>query len=138
MSPEQLLGELEGDGGYVIGDLEAGTATVLRLRPGDVDVVMVVAQPTAKSIDVAARATRTARHRHMQVIVVANRVRDEDDLEAVRSAVGDVEIVAVPEDPAIVGADRDGRAPLDAAGASPAVRAMTALADRLAGARAQP
>ena len=131
MSPEQLLGELEGEGKVVVADLEAGTGTLLRLPPGQADVVLVVAQPTAKAIEVATRAARIAANRGARVVVVANRVHGDDDLAALHSRFADHELVAVPDDPAVLRADRDGEAPLDAAPDSPAMLALVDLADRL-------
>jgi CO dehydrogenase maturation factor len=129
-----LLGELESDDQIVIGDLEAGVGTVLRLQDGQADVVVVVAQPTAKSIEVARRAIQVATRRDHRVVVVANRVRDDADLDEIRAVVGDEqELVVVPDDPAIAEADRDGRAPIDVDSTAPGVRAIVALADRLAG-----
>jgi CO dehydrogenase maturation factor len=133
VSPEQLLGELESGDQIVIGDLEAGIGTVVRLQEGQADVIVVVAQPTAKSLDVACRAVRVAANRTTRVIVVANRVRDEDELATIVAAVGeDQEIVVVPEDAAIAEADRDGRAAIDVDADAPGVRAIIELADRLA------
>ena len=133
MSPEQLLGELQRtqDDRIVIGDLEAGTGTLLRMAASQVDAALVVAEPSAKAVDIAARAVRTAAHRGIRVIVVANRVRDEDDVARVQAAVGNHEVVAVPDDPGIGRADREGRAPIDAAPDGAGVRALTALAERL-------
>ncbi len=129
-----MLGELESDDQIVIGDLEAGVGTVLRLQDGQADVVVVVAQPTAKSIEVARRAIQVATRRDHRVVVVANRVRDDADLDEIRAVVGDEqELVVVPDDPAIAEADRDGRAPIDVDSTAPGVRAIVALADRLAG-----
>jgi len=133
VSPEQLLGELEGEGQVVVGDLEAGVGTVLRLQPGMADAVVVVAQPTAKSIDIAARATRIAASREVEVLVVANRVRDDHDLALIREAFGEHEIFVVPDDPAILRADQEGLAPIDVDGDAPGVAAIGALAERLAG-----
>ncbi len=136
VSAEQLLGEIEGEDHIVIGDLEAGIGTVLRLQPGQADVVLVVVQPTAKSIDVARRALRLATERIPRLIVIANRVRDDEDLEVIRAAVGDEpEMVVIPDEPAIAEADRDGRAAIDVDPDAPGVRALIELADRLAGMR---
>jgi CO dehydrogenase maturation factor len=126
-----LLGELEGDIGFVICDMEAGLGTVSRIAPGQVDVVVVVAEPTAKGIDVARRAAQIGATR-AHVIVVANRVRDGADLETVRAAIGDREVVAVPEEQAILEADREGLAPIDFDAVAPGVQAITRLAARLA------
>jgi len=133
VSAEQLLGELEGDSKIIVGDLEAGIGTVLRLQEGQADVVVVVAQPTAKSLDVARRALELARERAPRVIVVANRVRDDDDLALIEAAVGECEMIVVPDDQAIAQADREGRAAIDVDPDSPGVRALVDLADRLAG-----
>jgi len=133
VSPEQLLGELEGEGRIVVGDLEAGIGTVLRLRPGMADAVVVVAQPTAKSIDIAARAARIAAAREARVIVAANRVRDEEDLSAIRAGLGDHELAVVPDDPVILRADQEGLAPIDVDAGAPGIEAIGMLADRLAG-----
>lgn len=122
---------MEGKGRIVIGDLEAGLGTVLRLEPGQADLMVVVVQPTAKSLDVAARALRVAAGR-TPVIVVANRVRGEDDVALVRAALGaEHELVEVPDDPVIAQADRDGTAPIDAPEDSAGVRAIVALAERI-------
>jgi CO dehydrogenase maturation factor len=128
ITPQQLLGELEGERRTVICDLEAGVGAVV--HGGKADMVLVVAEPSAKSIDVARRAAVTASG-EADVIVIANRVRGEADLDAIRAALGGYEIVVVPEDPAIVLADQEGRAPLDVDAASPAVNALRGLANRL-------
>jgi CO dehydrogenase maturation factor len=132
VSPESLLSELESDGKIIIGDLEAGIGTVLRLQEGQADVVVVVAQPTAKSLDIARRAVEMAADKTARTIVVANRVRDEEDLAVIREAVGDSEMIVVPDDEAIAQADREGRAAIDVDANSPGVRAIIELADRLA------
>ncbi len=68
-----MLGELEAERSIVIGDLEAGVGTLLRLQPGQADLVIVVAQPTAKAIEVARRAVEIASSR-ARVLLIANRV----------------------------------------------------------------
>ena len=123
-----MLGELEGEKRTVICDLEAGIGAVV--HAGHSDVVVVVAEPTAKSIDVARRAAGTASAK-AEVIVVANRVRDEPDLEAISAELSDYEILVVPEDPAIAQADREGRAPIDVDPRAPGVSALARLAERL-------
>jgi CO dehydrogenase maturation factor len=133
VSPESLLRELESEGKIIIGDLEAGIGTVMRLQEGQADVVLIVVQPTAKSIDVARRAVELASDRGARMIVVANRVRDDEDLALIRAAVGDAEMVVVPDEPAIALADREGRAAIDVDENAPGVRVLIELADRLAG-----
>jgi CO dehydrogenase nickel-insertion accessory protein CooC1 len=131
VSPEQLLRELEGERRIVIGDLEAGVGTLLRMQPGQADLVLVVAQPTAKSVEVARRAVEIASSR-ADVVLLANRVRDDDDVRLIREGAGwDGDIVVLPDDPAIAAADEQGTAPVDTAPDSPVVRALAGLAGRL-------
>ncbi len=106
--------------------MEAGIGAVV--RSGGTDVVIVVAEPSVKSIDVARRAARAAEP--ARVIVVANRVRDEADAEAIRFELGGHEIVVVPEDPVIAEADEEGLAPIDVDPDAPGVKALRGLAER--------
>ena len=115
----------------MVADLEAGLGTTLRLAPGQVDVVLVVTEPTAKSIEVSRRATETAAAR-ARVVVVANKTRDDDDVEAIRAVLGSHELAVIPEDAAIAAADREGAAPIDYAPDAPGVRALVELARTLA------
>jgi len=127
-----LLGELEGESRIVVCDLEAGVGTLLRMDPGDADVVLVVTQPTAKSIDVARRAAEIAEGAAARVLVVANRVRDDDDLLAIRTALAEKELIVVPDDPVIAAADREGRAPIDVGPDAPGVQVIVGLGEQLA------
>ena len=96
--------------------MEAGLGTVSRIAPG--------------RIDVARRAAQIAASRG-RVLVVANRIREQADLDAIRAVMGDHELIAVPEEPAILRADRDGLAPIDVDPDAPGVRALVALTDRI-------
>lgn len=131
VNPENLVRDLEHGERTVVCDLEAGLSTLERLDPGQVDVVLVVTNPTAKSLDVARRAIELAGDR-AEIIVIANRVRDDSDIELMREVLGDRELVVIPEDPVVVAADRDGGAPIDLDPGCPAVVAVRALAVRLA------
>ena len=125
-----MLGELERQHGFVVCDLEAGVGTLLRLQPGQVDVVLVLAEPSAKSLETARRALEIAAP-VARVVVIANKVGGKADLDTIRAALGEHEFVVVPNDPAVAEADREGVAPIDAAPAAPAVQAIVALAGRL-------
>ncbi len=127
-----MLGQLERPGRAVVADFEAGLGTVLRLDGRPVDVVVVVVEPTAKSLEVGRRAADAVREGSLgRVVVTANRVRDADDEARVRAAFPGFDPVLVPDDPAIVAAERRGEAPLDAAAESPGVRALVDLAEKL-------
>lgn len=132
MSPHQLLDSLDAPDRVVIADLEAGIGTLTRVGEGTIDVAILVAEPTAKSLNVAERALELARERQVpEVVVVANRIVTDADLEAVTARFPGIDVVAVPDDPTIRQADRLGQAPIDVDAAAPAVLALAALADRL-------
>ncbi len=127
-----MLGQLARPDRVVVADFEAGLGTVLRLDGHPVDVVVVVVEPTAKSLEVGRRAAEAVREGGLgRVVVTANRVRDDQDAARVREAFPGLDVVLVPDDPAVVAAERTGLAPLDAAPDAPAVRALVALAERL-------
>lgn len=131
VSPEQLLRDLESDN-VVIADLEAGVGTLSRMPDNGVDALLVISEPSMKSMGVARVVIDLAAERHPQtkVIVVANRVRSDSDANSMRDTLG-VEVVTVPEDPAITAADREGSAPIDTDPNAPAVVAVARLADIL-------
>ncbi len=134
ISPEQLLGQLARPDRVVVADFEAGLGTVMRLDGNPVDVVVVVVEPTVKSLEVGRRAAESVQQGGLgRVVVTANRVRDDADASRVRTAFPGDDVVLVPDDPAIVDAERQGLAPLDAAPDAPSVRALVALARSLLG-----
>lgn len=116
----------------MIADLEAGIGTMTRLEEKSVDAVLVVVEPTPRSIQVGQRVAELARDRALgTILVIANRIRTPDELAMIVAAFPDHEVVAVPDDEAIVRAERDGTAPLDTAPDAPAIRALVAIAQRL-------
>lgn len=128
-----MLGSGEFGDAIVVADFEAGIGTITRLANEKVDVVLVVCEPTPKSIEVGTRAGDLAHEKNLgRVIVVASRVRNEDDLRVVQKAFPDFEVCPVPDDPSIVTADRQGVSPLDLPEPGPAVAALIQLAERLA------
>jgi len=127
-----LLGQLTAVHATVVADFEAGIGTVMRLADGSVDVVIVVVEPTATSLDVGRRAADLVRERSLgRLVVTANRVRDDDDLVRVRAAFPGREVAVVGDEVAIVAAERHGLAPLDEAPDAPGVRALVSLAETL-------
>ena len=127
-----MLSSVEFGDTIVLADCEAGIGTLTRLGDTPVDVVLVVVEPTPKSLEVGARAATLAKEKQMgHIIVVASRIRNDADLKVIQDALPGQEIVVVPDDPAIVAADREGVAPLDLAPDSPAVLALIGVADRV-------
>ncbi len=112
--------------------MEAGIGTLTRLGEERVDAVLVVVEPTPKSIEVGQRAAELARDKMLgRLVIVASRVRNDADMATLTAAFEGHEIVAIPDDPAIVEADRKGVAALDLAPDSPAVQALCGLARSL-------
>ncbi|CAN5197267.1 hypothetical protein BH20ACT24_BH20ACT24_12580 [soil metagenome] len=125
-----MLGELEeSEGRFVVADLEAGVGTISRLRGSDVDRLIVVVEPYAKSIETARRALKVAREVGIEsVVLVANRSTGEEDIAVIAQAFPEEQVFSIPEDPVVIDADRTGTAPIDAEPASPAVAAIEGIA----------
>ena len=116
----------------VVADFEAGVGTLTRLGEEHVDTVVIVVEATPKSLEVGARAAALAQEKTVgRIVVVANRIRGDDDLETVKAAFPGMEVIGVPHDPKIVEADRKGIAPIDLDPEAPAVKALVGLASTL-------
>ncbi len=121
----------------VIADMEAGLEHLSwaggTLRHAD--LLLVVTEPQVKSLLTASRTIALATQLGIpRVALVGNRGRDDDrqKLEAFAQQQG-VELLAViPEDEAIIRADRDGRCVLDSEPSTRAVRAIESLASVIA------
>ncbi len=119
-------------GQMVVADLEAGVGTLTRLGDAGVDLVLIVVEPTPKSIEVGCRAAALVTDKELgRAVVVASRIRNDDDLAMVTKAFPDHQVFPIPDEPAIVTADRNGVAPLDSAPDAPGVQALVRLADQL-------
>lgn len=132
----RFFGDVPATDRIVVADLEAGLNDLIWAQPGAEDVVVVVAEPSAKSVEVATRATRVARDDLGvgRIVAVANRGGPGGDHAERLAAATGVPVVAVPDDPAVTDADRRGVATYDAALTSPAMTAVGHLADALLGA----
>jgi CO dehydrogenase nickel-insertion accessory protein CooC1 len=128
-----LLGQIESYGngtGAVVADMEAGLGTLTRMAEGSLDRVLLVVNPSVKSIEVAQRARQIIAERNIgaPIVVVANRLRDDADLARITEALDGLDSIAIPEDPAITTADIQARSPVDEAPDSPAVATIDELA----------
>ena len=128
-----MLGSVEfPEDDVVVADFEAGVGTLTRLGEEHVDTVVIVAEATPKSLEVGARAAALAQEKTVaRIVVVANRIRGEEDLQKVRDAFPGMEVIGVPHDPKIIEADRKGVAPIDLDPEAPAVKALVGLASTL-------
>ncbi len=122
-------------------DTEASPEHLSRGTARHADAMLAVVEPWFKSLETGRRMAALARDLGLErVALVANKVRDDDELAAVREFAGGhgLEIAGViPYDERLLEAERAGRAPLDHAPASPAVAAIGTLArEWVAGGRA--
>ncbi|MDQ3946379.1 MAG: hypothetical protein M3357_14745 [Actinomycetota bacterium] len=117
---------------HVIGDLPGGTRQPFFGWGRFARTVVVVAEPTAKSLLSARRLARLATGTDSpRVVAVARKVRQAGDVEMVARRSGLEVVGAVPWDEAVAEAERQGLAPVDGARESPGVRAVESLMDRL-------
>ena len=112
--------------------MEAGLGTLSRMPEGSLDLALVVVEPGAKSLEVGRRAIEMLRERKVAPwLVIANKVRGQEDVDLVRRELALDDVHVVPEDEAIVRADMRGVSAYDSDPDSPAVRAVRQLGERL-------
>src|SRR5215211_4544840 len=113
-------------------DTEASPEHLSRGTARYADGMLLVVEPYFKSLETGRRMAALARDLELdRVALVANKIRDERELEAVRefAASHDLEIAAVvPFDAQLPDAERAAAAPLDHAPDAPAVKAIAELA----------
>lgn len=118
-------------------DTEASPEHLSRGTAKYADAMVCVVEPYFKSLETGRRMAVLARDLGLErVALVANKVRDERELEAVRqfAAQHELEIAGVvPYDERMPEAERAEAAPLDFAPDADAVAAIAALADHLIG-----
>jgi CO dehydrogenase maturation factor len=109
----------------VIGDLEAGPTTPFERYHAFADDVVVVVGPAWRSAMTARRLLPMVGEDRTTTIV-ANRFRDEPDHPGLAPS------LRIPFDPAVAEAERQGLSPLDECPDSPAIKAITEMADLFA------
>lgn len=128
----QIVRGLEDGPWHLVGDLPGGTRQAFFGWGGYARTMLVVVDATAKSLLSARRLARLGHGEDApRIKAVANRVRDPDDVEVVQRGSGLEVVGAVPWDQALADAERLGRAPVDHAPDSPAVREVESMLDRL-------
>lgn len=116
----------------LIGDLPGGTRQPYYGWGGYAHTVLVVVEPSAKSVLSARRLARLGQDEDApEVLAVVNKVRPDDDVARLGERVGLEVAGAVPWDETFADAERLGRAPIDHDPDSPAVVAIRRLADHL-------
>lgn len=129
------LADLDDPDMVVVVDLEASPEHFSRGTARHVDTLLFVAEPYFRSLETVRRMAGLARELPIKrIVVVANKIRDPEDLDAIAGFCErhDLELLGhVGFDATVLDADRD-RVPLvDASPDGPAVAAYGELLDRL-------
>ena len=130
----QIVRKLPDDDWNVVGDLPGGTRQAFTGWADFAHTVLVVVEPTAKSLLSGRRLARMARadgEGPKQAFAVASKVRHPDDVDMVARGTGLEVVAAVPWDEELAAAERRGEAPIDTAPECPAVVAVGSLVDRV-------
>jgi CO dehydrogenase maturation factor len=129
----QIMSELPDDRWNVVGDLPGGTRQAFTGWGGYADTVLVVIEPSAQGILSGRRLARMAdtESAPRRVVAIASKVRQKDDVDRIEDRTGLNVIASVPWDDDLAEAERQGRAPVEAAPDSAAVRAVQSLVERL-------
>ncbi|MBW3534802.1 MAG: hypothetical protein KY453_06215 [Gemmatimonadetes bacterium] len=132
-----FVGELVGarDGGDVLLDMEAGLEHLSRGTGRHVDTAVAVLEPYYRALETGRRVVELAHELGIgRVVALANKVRTEEDREALREYCErhSLELLGeVPFDETLLAAERAGVPPVDYAPDAPAVRAVEAAAAAL-------
>ncbi len=128
-----FLGEVatREDARHVIVDMEAGLEHLSRGTGRSVSRIVAVLEPYYRSMETARNVALLAAELGIaEVVVVSNKVRDENDRNAIAGFCrthGMRLVGEIPYDSALADAEREGGAPIDVAPDSPAVRAIVAM-----------
>ncbi len=131
----ELIAHLTNIRDHTITDMEAGLEHLKRGTARHVDMMLIVAEPYYRSLEAASRTHELAVELGIPYVkVAANKVRGPEDRAAIESycAQHGMEIIGwVPQDEALMAAERQGIAPYDATGDSAAVNAIRAMAEEI-------
>lgn len=119
---------------YVVIDNEAGMEHLSRRTTHDVDILLIVSDPTIKGVQTARRINGLVEELNLAVNrreMVVNRVSDED-FARLREAAGELpfeRIFSVPDDETIFDLDLQGKAVFELPSDSKAVKSVFAMLD---------
>ncbi len=119
----------------VVVDMEAGVEHMGRGTASHVDIMLIVADSSRKSLEIAKKLSGFAHEMGIkQVFVVGNRVRDSEEKELITDFTeknGLPLLALIPYDDTVVKADRVGEPPLKYAETSESVKAIQAIGEKL-------
>ncbi len=130
----QVVAELDAEQWHLIGDLPGGTRQAMFGWAKYADTVCLVVEPTVKSLHTAARlVTLTqAKWGPSRLVVIVNKAQDSADVNRVAERLAVTPTAVVPQDPAVIQADRRGLAPLDASPDGAFAQSVEVLVEQIA------
>jgi len=136
----QILEELPHDRWALVGDLPGGMRQPFFGWGDYASTIFVVVEPTVKSMRAGRRLSRLAliEDPPAEIVVVANKVREDGDVARGEAATGLPVVASVPWDEAFASAEQAGLAPIDAAPTSAAVQAVEAFVDEMVARAGEP
>jgi CO dehydrogenase maturation factor len=122
--------------GYIVIDCEAGLEHLSRRTAGDLDLLLLLSDPSLRSLDTAARVLQLVEELHTKVARKAfafTRVPDglSPELLAAARERGLPEPLAIPEDPELRDLDLRGKPLVAVSSDSPSLSAVRAMAEAL-------
>ena len=119
----------------VVLDMEAGVEHMGRGTASQVDIMLIVADSSRKSLEIAKKLSGLAHEAGIKkVYIIGNRVRDPEEKELITDFTeknGLPLLALIPYDDIVVKADRVGEAPLKYAETSESVKAIQGIGEKL-------
>ncbi len=119
----------------VVVDMEAGVEHMGRGTASQVDIMLIVADSSRKSLEIAKKLSIFAKQMGIKnVYVVGNRVRDSEEIQLITDFTeknGLPLLALIPYDDTVVKADRVGEPPLKYAATSESVKAIQGIGEKL-------
>ncbi|MFO8018589.1 MAG: AAA family ATPase [Promethearchaeia archaeon] len=119
----------------VVVDFEAGLEHLGRGTAKGIDVMLVIAEPSQKSLDLCAKIINLSKKLGIiNIYLVANKVVDESQLDIIRERIKDWEVPlyhSIPFDHKLGKADLKGESPLDYVPDSDGVKSLKRLYNKL-------
>jgi CO dehydrogenase maturation factor len=119
----------------VVVDMEAGVEHMGRGTASHVDIMLIIADSSRKSLEIAKKLSSFAHEAGIKtVFIVGNRVRDSEEIELITDFTEKNELpllALIPYDDIVVKADRVGEPPLKYAKTSESVKAIQAIGEKL-------
>jgi CO dehydrogenase maturation factor len=121
---------------YIVIDNEAGMEHFSRLTQKDIDLLVLVSDPSRRSLSAACRIAELVRTLPMhvaEIVLVINQVRENpaEWPDEVLKVFGEEKIVCLPADPLLARFDFEGKPTITLPGDANVVRAADAFFDRL-------